>query len=205
MKHVTLTDIAARAGVSLSTVSRVLNGHPQVKEQTRQKVLACARELYFQPNRLLRTLTPGVKTIFTIFSSYTPQLSNNRYFAKFLGGIQEALDSSKWRNLWQLANEHGELDEHTRELISSREIAGVILVTRAFSPENIRLIGDIPTVLVNRVHEDHSCVYVDDRQAGSDVGRFLLDRRSHFWAIRRDRWRSRRGPWACRTRCAPRS
>lgn len=58
-KNLTLHDIAQRANVSYATVSRVLNGHPQVAEETRRRVLAVVKELNFVPNQAARSLIKG--------------------------------------------------------------------------------------------------------------------------------------------------
>jgi DNA-binding LacI/PurR family transcriptional regulator len=54
-----MTDVARLAGVSHQTVSRVLNGHPNVTAQTRLRVDAAIRELGYRPNRAARTLATG--------------------------------------------------------------------------------------------------------------------------------------------------
>ena len=54
-----MTDVARLAGVSHQTVSRVLNDHPNVKQQTRLRVLAAMQELGYRPNRAARALASG--------------------------------------------------------------------------------------------------------------------------------------------------
>ena len=54
-----MTDVARLAGVSHQTVSRVLNDHPNVREQTRMRVRAAIAELGYRPNRAARTLVTG--------------------------------------------------------------------------------------------------------------------------------------------------
>ncbi|MFF8276145.1 LacI family DNA-binding transcriptional regulator [Streptomyces lateritius] len=54
-----MTDVARLAGVSHQTVSRVLNSHPNVREQTRLRVLAAVKELGYRPNRAARALVTG--------------------------------------------------------------------------------------------------------------------------------------------------
>ena len=48
-----IKDIALHCGVAISTVSRVLNNHPDVSEETREKVLRAVNELYYIPNTIL--------------------------------------------------------------------------------------------------------------------------------------------------------
>ena len=56
MKSITITDVARRAGVSIKTVSRVMNGEPHVSAQLREQVLNAARELRYRPNMSARSL-----------------------------------------------------------------------------------------------------------------------------------------------------
>ncbi|MGW0860477.1 LacI family DNA-binding transcriptional regulator, partial [Streptomyces sp. NPDC002690] len=56
---VTLTDVARRAGVSLTTASKAINGQDRISDQTRARVLKAARELSFTPNRIARSLMSG--------------------------------------------------------------------------------------------------------------------------------------------------
>jgi len=57
--RVTLSDVADAVGVSPQTVSRVLNNHPSVRPETRQKVLAAVRALGYEPNLAARSLASG--------------------------------------------------------------------------------------------------------------------------------------------------
>ncbi len=54
---VTIFDVAAQAGVSIKTVSRVVNNEPNVREQTRDKVLGAVRKLRYKPNAAARELS----------------------------------------------------------------------------------------------------------------------------------------------------
>ncbi|HEX4095843.1 MAG TPA: LacI family DNA-binding transcriptional regulator, partial [Caulobacteraceae bacterium] len=56
MASVTITDVARRAGVSMKTVSRVMNAEPHVREEVRDKVLRIARELRYRPKTAARSL-----------------------------------------------------------------------------------------------------------------------------------------------------
>ncbi len=57
--RVTLKDVAKVAGVSPKTVSRVVNDQGEIREATRERVLAAIQELGYRPNRLARSLTTG--------------------------------------------------------------------------------------------------------------------------------------------------
>ncbi|MFY9864115.1 MAG: LacI family DNA-binding transcriptional regulator, partial [Trebonia sp.] len=59
MKRPTIADIAQRAGVTKAAVSFALNGQPGVSKATRERILAIAKEIGFQPNSAARALTAG--------------------------------------------------------------------------------------------------------------------------------------------------
>ncbi|MFD2767461.1 LacI family DNA-binding transcriptional regulator [Micromonospora eburnea] len=66
-----MTDVARLAGVSHQTVSRVLNGHPNVREQTRLRVQAAIAELGYRPNRAARTLVTGRSQVIGVVAQNT--------------------------------------------------------------------------------------------------------------------------------------
>ncbi|MBC8992491.1 LacI family DNA-binding transcriptional regulator, partial [Micromonospora chalcea] len=66
-----MTDVARLAGVSHQTVSRVLNGHPNVREQTRLRVQAAITELGYRPNRAARALVTGRSQVIGVVAQNT--------------------------------------------------------------------------------------------------------------------------------------
>ena len=102
---VTATDVARRAGVSQSTVSRVLNpnGKVKVQEEARQRVLQAARELGYRPNAIAQTMISGrskivgvvVSDYFNVFYYQMLQLLTNRLMA---AGLQAMVFSSPPRS-----------------------------------------------------------------------------------------------------------
>src|SRR5256885_1478474 len=68
---VSIRDVAAAAGVSHQTVSRVINGHPSVRASTRESVLAAIGELGFRPNRAARALAGGPVEARTVLTRST--------------------------------------------------------------------------------------------------------------------------------------
>ncbi len=63
-----MTDVARLAGVSHQTVSRVLNAHPNVRDQTRLRVLAAINELGYRPNKAARLLVTGTSQVIGVVS-----------------------------------------------------------------------------------------------------------------------------------------
>lgn len=81
-----ITDVAARAGVSHQTVSRVLNGHPYVSVRTRAAVEAAIRDLNYRPSRAARALASGNARVVTVLASNTTLYG----YAATIQGIEEA-------------------------------------------------------------------------------------------------------------------
>jgi len=85
MKSPTIKDVAEAAGVSVATVSRVLNGNAYVKSPVRQRVMATAEELNYRPNRIARSLrTQRSKTIAVV----VPDIQN-RFFVALERGLED--------------------------------------------------------------------------------------------------------------------
>src|SRR5260370_15681516 len=85
-KIVTMRDIARLAGVSQSTVSRILNGTPvaiQISDKTRERVLAAAKEYGFRPNPMARALR-GAPTM--LLGAIVPDITN-----PFVGSVNDVI------------------------------------------------------------------------------------------------------------------
>ena len=91
-KRATIRDVAQRAGVSLATVSRALNGSPLVNEATKQRIVEAAGELDFAPSLSARRLSLGKTQTITVVTSFLtrPQA------AERLRGIDAALTDSEF-------------------------------------------------------------------------------------------------------------
>lgn len=85
-RTVSITDVAAHAGVSHQTVSRVLNGHPYVSVRTRDAVESAIRDLGYRPSRAARALAMGSSRSVTVLASNTTLYG----YAATLQGVEEA-------------------------------------------------------------------------------------------------------------------
>ena len=84
-QSVTIRDVAERAGVAVSTVSRVLNGLDRVSEETRRRVEQAARELSYVPNNFAASMVTGQSKILGIIVPPVRQRMRNRQnYGKFL-------------------------------------------------------------------------------------------------------------------------
>jgi len=183
-RHVNLNDIAKQAGVSRSTVSRVLNDDGYVSDETRQTVQAIINELGYSPNmgaRMLRTQRTNVigvvipHSIRNVFGDGDPH-----YFATL---IQEIAVTAQQRDvapvLW-IGNSDEAGESFYRRIFQNRLMDGLIIVTSItteyFLVDNLMKNG-MPFVMIGRplkYADKMNYVNVDNRQAGRMAVQHLL-------------------------------
>ncbi|NJP41758.1 LacI family transcriptional regulator [Oscillospiraceae bacterium HV4-5-C5C] len=174
----TIKDIAEKAGCAISTVSRALNDHPDVSEETKQKIRAIVDECGFIPNSNARQLKALQRKSICILVKGSANL--------FFEGIIERMQAQI--TLEGYAAEVHYLDEAENEvrfaqrLVREQKPAGLIFMggNRAYFEENFSAIHT-PAVLVSSLFPDFhydnlSQVGVDDCAAGAEVCHYLLDR-----------------------------
>ncbi|MCZ6675126.1 MAG: LacI family DNA-binding transcriptional regulator [Verrucomicrobia bacterium] len=146
-------DLAEHLGLSRWTVSRVLNGHPEVKEETRKRVLDAAEKLGFSPNTMAR----GLRGVSTGLVGVCFQELESPTLAKKTSFLQRQLRTMGFRGIIELTDGDPKLEESVLRHFLSLKSDGIILVgstLRADSPTIEYLINtDMPTVLVDPIHE----------------------------------------------------
>src|SRR4051812_34436132 len=91
----TLADIARQLGVSKMTVSRAINNHPEVSDETRTRILETAQKLNYRPNQYARALTTNRSHLFGIV---VPDLMHS-YFAEICRGVEAFGRAAGYQNL----------------------------------------------------------------------------------------------------------
>ncbi len=145
----TLKDVAELAGVDVSTASRVVNGAGfRVREDTRQRVLAAARDLGYQPNALARSLRVGRSNMFALL---VPDITNP-FFAELSKGAEDATSSYGYSLILCNTEDRADTEEEYIRALRERQIDGFLLATsHAGDVAAKRLIdANYPVVLVNR-------------------------------------------------------
>lgn len=158
---VTARDVARLAGVSQATVSRVLNNHPSVNDDTRARVHAALAETGYQPNVAARTMrTQRSQTVGLVVDDVT-----NPFYPEMIKSISAELAKADLRMaLWDSA---GPGEEAAIEAIDQRLIDGLIFTTATEESEALHraIRRRRPAVLVNRTVEGLSCDRVDTDNA----------------------------------------
>lgn len=187
MSHkLTIKDIAKHAGVGTTTVSRVLNEHPYVSEEKRQKVLQTIEELDYRPNYSAKSLRSNTTTMIGFL---TDEVATTPYAVDIIRGAQEA--ASKRNHVLLVMNTGNSFEsvEDAVEFLLERQVAGIIYAAhfhRAVQlPENIY---QVPTVLANCYVEDHSLpsAVPDEFMGGYNAIKCLIEaghRRIGFFTV----------------------
>ncbi len=148
----TIYDISEKAGVSIATVSRVLNGNSNVSEKTKKKVLDVIREYEYTPNAFARGL--GLNTMKTIGIMCAD--SSDLYLAKAIYYIEQKLRANGYDSILCCTGYKLENKISSMNLLITKKVDGIILVGSNFIYENDgdnKYIGEaaaqVPVMLLN--------------------------------------------------------
>jgi LacI family transcriptional regulator len=173
-RHLTMTDIADMAGVSIATVSRVLSGSVNVREETRKRVLSIVRTHRYEPSYIARSLsTSRTRTIGVVLEDIS-----NPFFMELAKGIENVLQNNEYTMLLTSSSWdwYKEIDL-VRTLIRSR-VEGVLLTPIHPESESTDLLkkNGIPFVMMNCWSPDPTASYVstDNMNGGCLAAEYML-------------------------------
>jgi LacI family transcriptional regulator len=171
----TIRDVASRAGVGVGTVSRVLNGSPQVREETRQRVLAAIKELNFSPNVAARQLSGGKTFTIGVVSPFFTFPS----FVERLAGIQDVLDMSSYELVLYSIRSPEQTQRRLNALINQNRADGLIVLSLPFDEEQIQTEAPVlPIVVINDNDKvtGYPRIVIDNIEGGRLATRYLIER-----------------------------
>lgn len=161
----TVRTVAERAGVAVSSVSRVLSGHPDVSEAMRARVLEAVAALGYEPDLLARGLRQGVtRTIGFVVSDI-----GNPLLADIASGAETALRAAGYSMLLTDSESDSAADARHVQLLGQRRVDGLML---SLTKE------DDPQVLAQLAAEERPYVLIDRELAGGGGSAVLSDHRS---------------------------
>jgi DNA-binding LacI/PurR family transcriptional regulator len=167
----TLEEVAARAGVGRGTVSRAVNGSPQVSERARQAVLNAIEELGYVPNRAARSLvTRRTDTVALVISESEERFFAEPFFAGVVRGVSTALAASPLQMVLAMAQSGGER-ERLEHYLTGQHVDGVLLLSLHGDdplPERLAANG-LPVVLGGRPFGIEASCWVDMDNLGGGV------------------------------------
>ena len=154
MSSLTISDIAKKANVSKTTVSRVINHHPSVKPETRDRVLAVIAKEHYLPSAAARSLSKQVSDTVGVI---VPEIENT-FFGEALLGINEELDRHQLTMICCNTNDSVEKDFVALETIKHHRVRGLLYTPAGdYLEQNerkrlIKLLREIdtPVILMDR-------------------------------------------------------
>ena len=163
--NVTIKDVAKRAGVSPSTVSRVIADHPRISPDTKEKVRAIMSELGYYPNAIARSLVNQTSnSIGLIRSRLTEENFANPFFPAVIQGISSVAHKHKLSLVLSTGKTFQQEDEESLTLLRQRRVDGVILLASHRDDQLIpRLTQDgFPFVLIGRYEGSEEINWVNN-------------------------------------------
>lgn len=134
--NITVKDVAERAGVSPSTVSRVISNHPKISEKTKTKVLKIMEELGYYPNAIAKSLASNkTGTIGVILPARSGDLLLNPFFPEALRGILKGASANSYDVLLSSGYEGEDELEILKKLIRSSKVDGIIIMSSKIDDE----------------------------------------------------------------------
>lgn len=175
LQGVTIADVAARAGVSIMTVSRVINGEGRVSEQTRSRIGEIIREMKYAPSAAARGLaSAGVTRIGLLYTN-----PSGAYLSEFLIGVMDEISRTGDHLLLHRCDSPEAIETAVAKLVEEA-VDGVVLPPPLCDSEQARTLlakagKPVVAVATARGGEDVLTVRLDDYAAASTMAEHLLD------------------------------
>jgi LacI family transcriptional regulator len=131
-----LKSLARALGISKTTVSRALNGYPEVNIHTRERVLAAAKEAGYEANPMARSLAVGRTNVFGIIYPLLPSDLGDPMFLSVVGGMSAALERSKMNLIIAPVSPQNELPSY-EQMVRGRRVDGLVVSRTLVHDERI--------------------------------------------------------------------
>ncbi len=188
---VTIYEVSKLAGVSLATVSRVMNDSDKVAEKTRLKVEVAMKKLGYRPNSIAQSLASNRSNSVGIL---VPEL-HGPFFGTMLGSIEEELRKAGKHVIISAGHSDAERESDSIEFLASRRCDALILFVFAISDERIKSLWDssMPVVVIGRLIPgmEDDCISVDNEMGGYIATKSLIEAgHRHLASITGPLWKS---------------
>ncbi|MBT8048249.1 MAG: LacI family DNA-binding transcriptional regulator [Xanthomonadales bacterium] len=170
----TIYEVSKLAGVSLATVSRVMNNSSRVSPKTRQKVLAAMQKLDYHPNTIAQSLASKRSNSVGVLVSEL----HGPIFGSLVSGIEEELTRAGKFSIFAVGHSDGEKEKDGINFLISRNCDALIFHLEASSDEFLlaQKNSALPFVIVNRLVSglEENCISLNNVKGGIEATRFLL-------------------------------
>lgn len=171
----TLKDVAEASGLTVGTVSRVLNNRGYISPKTREKVYQVMKELNYQPNETARTLAKQKSNIIGII---LPNVEHP-YFARILGCLEREAAKLGYRIMLFVSRNREEQEEQCIDMCKGSRVAGVVLCSGSFETEKFKGLNFPLITLERSMDEGTSGIECDNYQGGVMATELLINKGCH--------------------------
>ncbi|XQY92966.1 LacI family DNA-binding transcriptional regulator [Metabacillus sp. HB246100] len=178
---VTIKDVAKKANVAPSTVSRVIANSPRISEKTKKKVREVMEELGYHPNFQARSLAAkSTQAIGVIMPNSAYYAFQNPFFPEVLRGISTSAHDNKYGIYLSTGSTEDEIYNEVTSMVLGRRVDGVILLYSRINDKTMNFLqsSNFPFVVVGRPDEhDERISYVDNDNIfiTKQVTNYLID------------------------------
>ena len=173
-----LKDLAGELGLSQTTVSRALNGYPEVSEETRRRVLEAARRFHYRPNVSARRLATGRAGAIGAVLQTDRNLLLDPHYVEFLAGLGERLAEDEIDIVLSPVRGRDELAGY-RRIATGTRVDALILSSPSIEDDRVALLSELglPFVLHGRTlcAKAHAWLDIDNEGAFRHATKHLLD------------------------------
>jgi len=171
---ITIYDVAREANVSMATVSRVVNGNPNVKPATRKKVLDVIERLEYRPNAVARGLASKKTTTVGVI---IPDISNV-FYAELARGIEDIATMYRYNILLSNSDQREDKELQLLETMFGKQVDGIVFMSEHVSAELLTMMqrSPVPIVLAGTIDTSGQMpsVNIDYHQAAYEAVNRLL-------------------------------
>ena len=170
----TIKEVSELAGVSLATVSRVMNGSDRVKEATKVKVRAAMKELGYQPNSAAQSLASNRSNTIGMVVAWL----DGPFYGPVMSGVEEEL--RKHNKHLIIASGHGnpEQEQDAVNYLRARQVDGLILLTETLDSDYLNsLSSQMPIYMINQHYDglENRNMWLDNEGGGYAATRHLIE------------------------------
>lgn len=166
----TLKDVARETGLTVTTVSRVLNNRGYISEETREKVYEAMKKLNYRPNEVARSLSKkSTNTIGVI----VPHI-RHPYFSELISNLENEASKRGYKMILCNSQEKENKEREYLEMCTSNRVAGIVLCSAGVAVEEFQG-SNIPLITIERYMENGTAsVECDNRQGGKLAAEHLI-------------------------------
>lgn len=167
----TLKDVANETGLTVSTVSRILNNRGYISEKSRARVYAAMKKLNYQPNEAARSL---IKRRTNTIGVIVPHIIHP-FFADLISHLENAAANAGYKILLCNSHQQPSREQEYINMCSGNRVAGIVICSAQIN--DLSFAGlDIPVVVIEKYHSDGvHCIHCDNYAGGTLATQLLID------------------------------